>query len=63
MLNSTVFVCQLSEEKQNKIVELVTAHFKEKGYNDDEIAQINESVLENRLWNVEDIIDIKPFLK
>lgn len=61
MINANTFICQLSIKDQYKIKELVTAYLISEGYNEDEIKESIESVMENRLWNVQDIIDITPF--
>ncbi|MBU3144635.1 hypothetical protein [Clostridium sp. CF012] len=61
-MNSNTFVCLLSQEKQDKIKELVTSYAIKEGYGADEIEKMIVSVMENRLWNIEDIIDIKQFL-
>ncbi|MCB2354715.1 hypothetical protein [Clostridium estertheticum] len=61
-MNSNTFVCLLSQEKQDKIKELVTLYAIKEGYGADEIEKMIVSVMENRLWNIEDIIDIKQFL-
>ncbi len=57
-MNSNIFVCQLSKKNQNKIRKLITKHFTEEGYTHSEIKDIIESVMENRLWNIEEVINI-----
>jgi uncharacterized membrane-anchored protein len=60
-INANTYVCQLSEEKQDILKVLVTKHFTKEGYSNKEIEEILESVFENRLWNVEEVVDIKQF--
>lgn len=57
-MNANTFVCQLSEKNQNKLKRMIKEHFLQEGYSAADIKKIIESVMENRLWNVEEIIDI-----
>ena len=61
-MNSNTFVCQLSEAVQDRIKVLVNDYFTKDGYSHNEITEIISSVMENRLWNIEEVIDIKQFL-
>ena len=61
-MNSSIFVCQLSQVKQNKIKKLVSKHLRNEGFGIDKVNEIIENVMSDRLVNVEEIIDISEFL-
>ncbi len=61
-MNSNIFVCQLPEKSQNKLKRMIKEHFLQEGYSAADIKKIIESVMENRLWNVEEIIDINELI-
>jgi len=61
--SSTVFICQLSKDKQEKIKELVSEYCKKEGFDDKKIQDILDNVMDDRLLNIENIIDIKQFLE
>jgi len=57
-MNSSIFICQLSQGKQNKIKKLVTNHLIAEGFENDKIDEIIENVMSDRLVNVEEIVNI-----
>jgi len=61
-MNSSIFVCNLSQDKQNKIKKLVTKHLKVEGLEVDKIKEIVGNVMSDRLVNIEEIVDISQFL-
>ena len=61
-MNSSIFICQLSQVKQNKIKKLVTKHLKAEGFKADKINEIIENVMSDRLVNIEEVVDISQFL-
>jgi len=60
-IDSNSFVCQLSIENQNKVKKLVSEYLVKEGYNQKEIDETIENVMNDRLWNIEEAIDITPF--
>ena len=61
-MSSSIFICQLSQGKQNKIKKLVTKHLKAEGYENNKINEIIENVMSDRLVNIEEVVDISQFL-
>ncbi|MBY7043762.1 hypothetical protein FDB14_17440 [Clostridium botulinum] len=57
-MNSNIFICELSKENQDKIKKSVLKYLIKEGYNINQIKETLTSVMENRLWLVEEIIDI-----
>lgn len=57
-MNSNTFVCQLSKENQKRIKKTAVKFFIKKGFSREEIKELINSIMENRLWNIEDIMDI-----
>lgn len=62
-MNSNIFVCELSKDNQDKIKSLVHKYLNEEGYDEESIQEIIENVMLERLWNIEEIINIEPFLE
>lgn len=61
MMNANSFVCELSKENQEKIKNSVKEYLIKEGYNKDYIEETVINAMEGRLWNVEEIVDIKQF--
>jgi hypothetical protein len=61
-MNSSIFICQLSQVKQNKIKNLVSKHLIAEGFENDKIQEIIENVMSDRLVNIEEVVDINQFL-
>lgn len=57
-MNSNIFICELSKENQDKIKKSILKYLIKEGYNINQIKETLTSVMENRLWLVEEIIDI-----
>lgn len=62
-MNSTIFICDLSKENQNKIKELLRGYYVKEGYKEEEIEQLIINAMENRLWVLSEVIDIDPFIE
>ena len=61
-MNSSIFICQLSQAKQNKLKKLVTKNLVSEGFDNDNINEIVENVMSDRLANIEEVVDISEFL-
>lgn len=61
-MNTTIFIAQLNDEKQEKIKKLIIEVLTEEGYQAEEIKEIVSNAMNDRLCNLEDFIDITPFL-
>jgi len=54
-MNSSIFICQLSQAKQNKIKKLVTRHLRSEGFDNDKVDEIIENVMNDRLLLIEEL--------
>jgi ribosomal protein S13 len=61
-MSANTFVAQLSKEKQEKIKQIVIEYLTIEGYDNDKIEETIENVMDDRLWNIEQIIDINLFI-
>ncbi|NFN06128.1 hypothetical protein FDB50_15595 [Clostridium botulinum] len=61
-MKSSIFICQLSNENQNKIREVVKSFLIKEGYNNKQTNEILSNVMDDRLCNIEEIVDIQQFL-
>ena len=61
MKNANSFVCELTKENQEKIQKAVRSFMIKEGYENDYVEETVISAMENRLWNIEEIMDIKQF--
>jgi len=61
-INSTIFICQLPKDKQDKIRKLVIDYLTNEGYNEKQISETVENAMDDRLCNLSDCIDINQFL-
>lgn len=62
-MKNTIFICELSMDKQEEIKDKVRSYFKNNGYTEIEINEICTNVMDDRLVNVEEILDIEPYLQ
>lgn len=63
IMNSTIFVCCLSKDNQNKIKGSLRSYFIKEGYSEEEIEQLIVNAMENRLCCLSEVIDIEPFVE
>ena len=61
-MNSNKFVCMLSQEEQNEIEEKLRKHLESEGYSKDEIEETIKNAMDDRLWNLEEIMDITKYM-
>lgn len=61
-MNTNIFICQLSQSKQSLIEKKVKRYLTLQGHTKDYIAEVIDNVMEDRLVNLEEIMDIKQFL-
>ncbi|NFI55904.1 hypothetical protein FDA48_05870 [Clostridium botulinum] len=61
-MKSSIFICQLSNKNQNKIREVVKSFLIKEGYNNKQTNEILSNVMDDRLCNIEEIVDIQQFL-
>ena len=61
-MNTNILICQLSQQKQSLIEKKVKRHLTLQGHTKDYIAEVIDNVMEDRLVNLEEIMDIKQFL-
>lgn len=62
-MNTTVFICQLSETKQNYIKKKITEYLTNEGYSEEYIDECIDNVMDDRLVNVEEIININELME
>ena len=62
MKNSNTFICLLSEEHQTEIRIKLTKYFWNQGYSLIEVTEFVENAMDNRLWMIEDVVNIKKYL-
>lgn len=62
-MNSNIFVSMLPKEQQDEILLKVEEHLKSEGHDKKSIDEALENVKCDRLWVVEDIVDISKYLQ
>ncbi|WP_288326116.1 hypothetical protein [uncultured Clostridium sp.] len=62
-MKTTIFIAELSNENQEKIKKMIIEFLTTEGYENKKIQEIIENVMNERLCNLEEFIDIEPFLK
>lgn len=62
-MNTTIFIAELSNENQEKIKKMIIEFLTTEGYENKKIQEIIENVMNERLCDLEEFIDIEPFLK
>ena len=61
-MNTSIFICQLSQAKQSLIEKKVKRHLTLQGHTKDYIEEVIDNVMADRLVNLEEVINIKQFL-
>ena len=61
-MNTSIFICELSQQKQSLIEKKVKRHLTLQGHTKDYIVEVIGNVMADRLVNLEEVIDIKQFL-
>ena len=61
-MNTTIFICELSQQKQDLIQRRVKQCLINEGHDKDYIQEVIDNVMSNRLVNLQEIINIKQFL-
>lgn len=62
-MKTTIFIAELSNDNQEKIKKMIIEFLTTEGYENKKIQEIIENVMNERLCNLEEFIDIEPFLK
>lgn len=63
MINANSFVCELTKKNRNKIKELITSYLIKEGHDDKKIKETILNVMEDRLWNIQEIVNIEQFFE
>jgi hypothetical protein len=61
-MNTSIFICQLSQQKQDLIQKKVKRHLTLEGHTKEYIQEVIDSVMSDRLVNLEEIINVNQFL-
>lgn len=61
-MSTTIFICQLPEDKQKQIEKSITNFLKLYGYNKQEIQEISENAMCSRLCDLSENINIYEFI-
>lgn len=61
-MNTNIFICQLSQQKQDLIEKKIKRYLILQGHTKDYIQEVIDNVMADRLVNLEEVIDIKQFL-
>ena len=61
-MNTSIFICQLSQSKQDLIQKKVKRYLTLEGHDKEYIEEIIENVMADRLVNLEEVININQFL-
>jgi DNA-directed RNA polymerase specialized sigma54-like protein len=62
-MKASLFICQLSKQNQEKIRNEIINFLKNEGYEDTEIEEISNNVMDSRLSDIEEFINIGPFIE
>lgn len=62
-MKTSLFICQLSKQNQEKIRNEIINFLKNEGYEDTEIEEISNNVMDSRLSDIEEFINITPFIE
>lgn len=62
-MKTSLFICQLSKQNQEKIKQGITNFLKDEGYEDSEIKEISNNTMDGRLSDIEEFINIEPFIE
>lgn len=61
-MSTSIFICQLPQDKQKQIEKSITNFLKLYGYNKYEIQEISENAMNSRLCDISDNINILEFI-
>ena len=61
-MNTSIFICQLSQQKQDLIQRRVKQYLTNEGHDKEYIEEVIDNVMADRLVNLEEVINIKQFL-
>ena len=61
-MNTNIFICQLSQQKQDLIQRRVKQYLINEGHTKDYTQEVIENVMSDRLVNLEEVININQFL-
>lgn len=62
-MKTSLFICQLSKQNQEKIKQGIINFLKDEGYEDSEIKEISNNTMDGRLSDIEEFINIEPFIE
>lgn len=61
-MSTTIFICQLPEEKQKAIEKAITNFLKLYGYSKQEIPEIVQNAMNSRICDISDNINVYEFI-
>ena len=61
-MSTSIFICQLSQQKQDLIQKKVKRYLTLEGHTKDYIQEVIDNVMADRLVNLQEVINIKQFL-
>lgn len=61
-MSTSIFICQLPQDKQKQIEKSITNFLKLYGYNKQEIQEISENAMNSRLCDISENINIYEFI-
>ena len=61
-MNTSIFICQLSQSKQDLIQKKVKRYLTLEGHTKEHIEEVIDNVMADTLVNLEDVININQFL-
>ena len=61
-MNTNIFICQLSQQKQDLIQRRVKQYLTLEGHTKDYIQEVIENVMADRLVNLQEVMNINQFL-
>ncbi|MBQ3422314.1 MAG: hypothetical protein IJH34_11755 [Romboutsia sp.] len=62
-MKTSLFICQLSKQNQEKIKNEIINFLNNEGYGETEIKEISNSAMDGRLCDIEEFINIEPFIE
>lgn len=62
-MNTSLFICQLSKQNQEKIRKKIIKFLKDEEYEDTEIKEISNNAMDGRLCDIEEFIKITQFIE
>lgn len=61
-MNTSIFICQLSQQKQDLIEKKVKRYLTLQGHTKDYIEEVIENVMADRLVSLQEVMNINQFL-